>query len=710
MRTRRRLALVLAVSTSAATVAGLSGTARSAPAAGVAVKGLHQAFQATPYRGPEDVDATAPVTRLAFTGSAGAGSLTPAAAGAEPARVQRASAAGDETRAGDPLVASWRWAQPPTDTSGVLDLTWWWSSPTATFNDEVVLVAVLADAGTVRERVVGRTEAVIRAGAKPERNTTRVKLSGAAAGSLTVQARPSPTSDSPLLLVHYGAATPSSGEFRAAAVSGRQHNVPARSYRGPKLEVQATSVGRDAAEPTVGVDKDGVVFYAAGAFDALPDGGPTNLARTEVRRSTDGGITWESVQTGVPLDLTTIPPTTLDPYVYVDEDTGRVFNPELYAGCTYLQYSDDKGETWQQSPAACGQPVNDHQTLVTGPPPEGMSTLGSYPNFVYYCFNRVADSSCGRSLDGGLTFLPAGEPAFLGVNEDNQLCGGLHGHIITDKVGNLYLPKGHCGFPWLAISEDAGQTWRRMQVSDQFRAAATHLAVDVDEAGNIYYLWWTPEERVPLLSRSSDGGDTWSEPLLISPPGVFEVNFPTLDAGKAGQIAISFPGTTQDREAEDVDAATRPWNYYVMTSLNADSARPLFVSTTAQPPSDPIHRGNCGPGRCAGMFDFIDVEYSPAGEIWATATDTCTEEANCNTKDGARAPSALGIAIRQLSGPGLAAPVAPPAVERPAARPRPRIVPRPLPATGLPAVLGWAGLAAAVAGGLVVRRRRAVRE
>jgi len=674
------------------------------------VKGLHQAFNAVKYAGPPVATDGGAVTTYYFGGPPAAGVLTETVPDAPSGLSQRATRDGDEDRAGDPLVVGWRMATQGR-LLGSLELTWWWSSPTPTLNDEVVAVAAIADPGTPQERIIGRTEIPVRAGAGPERNVTRLQVNGVVARTLLLQARPVLTSDSPALDVHYGSkSAPSQAVYKAAAAPrSRQQNIQAR-YTGPRLEVQAHSIERDAAEPTIGVDEDGVAFMAAGAFDALANlGVPRALARTEIKRSTDGGKTWESVQTTTPADLTTVPPTTLDPYVYVDEDTGRVFTPDLYLACNYLQYSDDKGETWQQSPVACGQPgLNDHQTVVTGPPPEGMQTLGSYPNFVYYCFNRVADASCGRSLDGGLTWLPAGEPAFLGVNENRQLCGGLHGHIVTDVRGNLYLPKGHCGFPWLAISEDGAQTWKAVQVNDKFGSAGPHLSVEVDDNGTIYYLWWTAEERVPLLSRSFDGGDTWTEPLLVAPPGVMEVNFPTIDVGKPGQVAISFPGTTVDRDSADpnVDPTSRPWNYYVMTSLNADAAKPLFVSTTAQPTSDPIHRGNCGPGRCAGMFDFIDVEVTRSGEIWAAATDTCTAEQKCNTPEGVRAPSALGIAVRQLSGPGLAsAPVSPPAPV--ASRPAPQPVPRPLPATGAPVLIAWLGLAAtAVAlSGRQLRRR-----
>ncbi len=395
MRRRRAVAVAVLLS-AAATGVGLSAPATGAvpKAPGPAVKGLHQAFRAVKYAGPPQAAATGATATYFLGGAPSAGSLTASAPTAPVALTQRATREGDEDRAGDPRVAAWRLVTQGR-VLGSLELTWWWSSPTPTLNDEVVALAAIADPGTAAERVIGRTEVTVRAGAAPERNTTRLQLDGTVTQSLLLQVRPVPTSDSGALLVHYGSRTePSQAVFKAAAApTERQQNVLAR-YAGPRLEVQAHSIERDAAEPTIGIDEDGVAFMAAGAFDALANlGVPRALARTEIKRSTDGGKTWESVQTTTPADLTTVPPTTLDPYVYVDEDTGRVFTPDLYLACNYLQYSDDKGETWQQSPVACGQPgLNDHQTVVTGPPPEGMQSLGIYPNYVYYCFNRIADA------------------------------------------------------------------------------------------------------------------------------------------------------------------------------------------------------------------------------------------------------------------------------------------------------------------------------
>ena len=132
---------------------------------------------------------------------------------------------------------------------------------------------------------------------------------------------------------------------------------------------------------------------------------------------------------------------------------------------------------------------------------------------------------------------------------------------------------------------------------------------------------------------------------MIAPPGVHEVNFPTVTAGDPGRIAITFPGTTVDNRSDP----TRPWNSYVVVSSNALDTDPVFLSNIANSPDDPVHRGECT-GRCAGMFDFLDIQVSPAdGTAWASAVDTCTGD--CVTNPSDPADSARGIAIQALNVP-----------------------------------------------------------
>ena len=67
------------------------------------------------------------------------------------------------------------------------------------------------------------------------------------------------------------------------------------------------------------------------------------LAHTLVLRSRDAGLTWQATTpeyAGVDAH-----PATLDPYVYLDTDTSRLFDIDtLLAGSTDLSFSDDQGE------------------------------------------------------------------------------------------------------------------------------------------------------------------------------------------------------------------------------------------------------------------------------------------------------------------------------------------------------------------------------
>jgi hypothetical protein len=453
---------------------------------------------------------------------------------------------------------------------------------------------------------------------------------------------------------------------------GEPQSRPARSAPlVPQLKVSFNYVGRQAAEPTLGINSNNTVFYAAAAFDFPTPNSPRRLARTVVLRSRDKGATWQSVQAfTLSAESLDEPPFTLDPMIHVDQDAGninpttgrrlgRIFSIDLNLACgANTVFSDDDGETWTTIPAfACSQPVNDHHTIVTAKPSPpgapGLTTTG-YPNLLYFCFNRVADSSCNRSTNGGLTFTPSGSPAFVG-DEGPALCGGLTGHLAADSSGRIFLPKGHCGLPWVARSNDGGQNWERFRIAGHTPMNDHEVSLAVDTADNIYAVW-QGNFRLPYLSVSRDGGQTWSTPIMFAPPGVHEANFPTIIAGDAGRIAILFPGS----KSRDFSDLTRPWDLYVVMSVNALDPNPVFLWTIANPANDPVHRGHCGPGRCdalgdggGSMFDFLDIQTSPAdGAFWGTASDTCIG-ACVNNPQPANLRPGEGVAIRQLKGPSL---------------------------------------------------------
>lgn len=415
---------------------------------------------------------------------------------------------------------------------------------------------------------------------------------------------------------------------------------PVARYDGRPVKFRQSDIGREAAEPTIGAQQDGDLYFAAGTFDSV--GGAA--ARTEIKRSTDNGLSWQDVSPQLGGD--NAQQASLDPYVYVSEYTDRVFSIDLLVANFSLYYTDDDGENWAPAAIDASNAVQDHQTVFSAPAPEGFPLPVTADEIIYYCFNKIAEATCSRSLDGGDTFTRTGFPAFPGADvESGGFCGGLHGHVGTDDEGRVFLPKGHCNRPWLAISDDAGTTWTTVKVADM-EFPEQQASVDADSEGNLYYVWYDTN-GLPYLATSTDHGVTWSEPLMIAPPGVGETQWPTVYAGDAGRVAIGFPCTRAVGDAAQLP--NRNWDHCMVMSTNALDDNPTFISNISNPINDPVHRGEC-PGRCGRMYDFLDVAVQGVeggGRTVAAFVDTCTDELFAPEEDAALAcninPAALGF-------------------------------------------------------------------
>jgi hypothetical protein len=454
-------------------------------------------------------------------------------------------------------------------------------------------------------------------------------------------------------LVAAALVTAPSGTFASAkgvpGSRGVAHKQDGKVVSARDLPIGRTlPVGADAIEPTLGITKKGDVFYTAA-------GAGLNV---DVFRSTDKGESWK--MTSPSLAGVKTHPLTLDPYIYVSEPTGRIFNIDLTVACSYLSFSDDNGESWVHNPLACGRPVNDHQTLFSGPPaltpPNPV-----YPENVYYCFNDFGTgTSCSKSLDGGVSWVPTGTRPFEGVDAESQdatnLCGGFNGHGVVDKNGTIYLPKEYCGQPWLGISHDEGATWERVQVaSNTTEFLGSDTSVAVDSKGNLYYAYESAKQMLYLVT-STDGGKTWSKPMMVAAPKVNEVTLPTLDAGDPGKIAIAYMGSTNSPfnkcqpECEDKDYAKTTWNGYITSTVDALGKNPTFYSTAINPLSDPLYQGRCDfSNRCSPILDFIDIEISPDGTPYGAFVDACLIACRgTGAVDGS-----AGIVGRAVGGPKL---------------------------------------------------------
>ena len=445
----------------------------------------------------------------------------------------------------------------------------------------------------------------------------RVRLTLAGAGAAVLAATLAGAS---------GAAATQGGRAVAFTAGGTRVNAK----HAPRLETFRTGV-KPVGEPNIGIAKDGSIWASA---------------MQDVVRSTDNGKSWQKLV----LDGHVA---TLDPYLYVDPVTSRVYKSDLAGTCQVLSWTDDRGKTWTHAPAACNQ--SDHQSIAAGPPVAGLPVTG-YPNVLYNCSQTLGyngysfATGCARSLDGGLTWTPTGtfafaDPSPYGVGEGSGdagvpgHCNGDNGPIFVAPYGRLFVPRGWCNQPWLAWSDDGGTTWTRVEVAKNGMNTSTsggfgfvapgsgqsdhEAAVVADKAGNVYYLWMA-KDRLPYLAVSRDRGKTFGPPLKVAPPGLREAWGPALDVDAKGRVAMAFMGST--------DSPGAPWtgSYgettftgYLAVVPRPTDAKPLVWAGPVTKADTPFVYGKCGPGRCdSGVLDFIDVAFAPDGSVWGAFVDS----------------------------------------------------------------------------------------
>ncbi len=395
------------------------------------------------------------------------------------------------------------------------------------------------------------------------------------------------------------------------------------------LTVRVIDTGYDASEPTLGVLSDGTIV-------SNPVTDDQSLIMSE-----DHGQTWETI--GSPVHN---PKANLDPWMFVDHDTDRIFNGPLYVACSWLAWTDDKGESWMSNPiAGCGLPAHDHQKITAGPPAEGVSTDG-YPNVIYYAYNGafrgglVDPAGAGlapdtldgtwvsTSLDGGQTFTNA-----VKVFEPSSCKSGINGPVHVADDGMAYIAHPTCEGVAIARSFDSGASWDPTgEVTDMGMYGGLAVDVDIssDAAGNVYVHTPGGDGRGYVIV-SQDRGNSWSDPIPVTPPGVNMTVFPLVSAGATGNVAFAYLGTTDDVSTWDrpepsharVDA---DWHLYLTTTEDMLADEPVLTTVQVTPDDDPVQRGciwlKGGSSECRNLLDFNEMVLHD-GRPYITYTDGC---------------------------------------------------------------------------------------
>ena len=422
------------------------------------------------------------------------------------------------------------------------------------------------------------------------------------------------------------------------------------------------------AEPSIKVAPDGGIYITGpqglGGVRApyqMPAPVDQNSAGGDLLwRSDDGGQTWKYLQSydgtlgGGDSDITAAP-------------NGTLYASGLLLACVTVATSSDRGETWVPNPAACADAAGEDDRQ----------------------WNDVDGNNAVITVFGGLTGLRFARstintgavvngPTFELSGDDYEWPGVVD---VDQNTGTSYVVWQTPGSPDDCDSTTSGCNPMAAQHTDDIRVVAvprgatsspdfvtvaanrddtfdSFVDVDTDKAGNVYVVW---SERHPdlqetwtLLSRSSDGGKTWSDPIKVNSTPKTTV-FPWVSAGDDGRIAVSYYGT----DATGYSPETVPGNpkWYVYSSYSTDGGKSF---TEYQTTPNYLHQGSIctsGTGCATGtrdLLDFFETDFDKNGCLVTAYADNSRDTVDA-TGHRTNDKGTIVTAVRQTAGPGLLA-------------------------------------------------------
>jgi hypothetical protein len=374
-----------------------------------------------------------------------------------------------------------------------------------------------------------------------------------------------------------------------------------------------------AEEPFVAVDSRGRVFVGWKELAGLTANGPVGFAA-----SVDGGRSWSKRV----MERSSPNATQGDPWLTADE-LDRVYYARLEGGRVVVSRSDDGGETWSSMVDASASAFRavDKDSIAS----DGNGTL-----YVAYSESAPRLENWGirvtRSLDGGQMWSPATAIA-TGLN--------LFAAVLAAH------PEGKAWVVWQAPgsdfsnilvsgSLDRGDTWGRpVRVNPNYGTAASGLrltpqrlaypSVAVNSNGSLFVAWSdvaTGDWDI-VVSRSDDGGATWSRPVRVNDS----------DTGDQWTAALAVDG--HDRlHAAWYDTRTGSVNLFYATSMDGGSTWSENIKITDQETPQ---------ATTTRLSEYIGLAADRNGTVYMAWTDW---------RDG-------GPAIYFASIPGCTSPAAP---------------------------------------------------
>ncbi|MGB0651773.1 MAG: sialidase family protein [Thermoplasmatota archaeon] len=398
------------------------------------------------------------------------------------------------------------------------------------------------------------------------------------------------------------------------------------------LEPTAMAMQAGGAEPNLDVAPDGTIWVTA----------PTGLqfkpnvaqGAAYLWRSADDGATWETLRSPIATGVDPTGSGELGPFCSCDADVavgddGTVYFTDWWSigitpGNYLVEFSSDGGDSWTPSPV----PILPHKSVLMDRQwllPLSDGRIGLFHAELFPAEPRSIEATF--SADGGLTWSLPVDVVDEGLN--------LIGHPMELTDGTILAPWAEIeqgssdlwtapGQAMVARSTDGGATWEQHLVSPVPGGYGNLWPIQgaADQAGNAYVAWgaWDHDagdeerERMAMfLSKSSDGGVTWSDPAKLRARGVNAL--PWVAATGNGTVAVGwYGGDTEGDPLEAPDDAT--WYAYAAESLDGGET---FALTKVDP--EPVKTGPFCPigGACPSdreLLDYVSLDYAPDGRLW----------------------------------------------------------------------------------------------
>lgn len=291
-------------------------------------------------------------------------------------------------------------------------------------------------------------------------------------------------------------------------------------------------------EPGIDIAADGTIFTNE------PLGVPS---KSVLYRSKDNGATYAAIT--LPAQYSRLPgggdsdvETAIGP-----NGMERVYFLSLWVGSYSIVISDDNGDTWSfGSPLT--SPVVDRAWIESG----GIDPLtGEQKVYILTStFGTPTGLQFSRSNDGGRTW------AFHRTVPGIPGAGSQSGQLIANG-DFLAFPYNSSNYRYVAISTDAGDTWKSVKASmfQDARGSISSMARDASTDA-LHTVWQSSFTNGVSLASSYDNGETWTYPKDLWSGG--RSLFPWIDA-RDGKVAVVWFSSDGYQEDPNTKTAAKRW-------------------------------------------------------------------------------------------------------------------------------------------------------